>query len=163
MEKTRYRGFRIVAHPYQLHECRQWAADLEIRRGGLAKPFGVGDRFASEAEALRACTGLGRRIIDGRVPGWSVDRLGGPSGGWWPFNRFNGELMRRSLVFGLVVLGLGAFLLFRGASFTSSRDVLNVGDIKVTAEERQSIPPWAGGVVMAIGAGLMIAGARKRA
>lgn len=71
--------------------------------------------------------------------------------------------MRPFIIAGLVLLGLGAFLLVRGGSFTTRRDVLKVGDVKVTANDRQSLPPWVGGVALLAGAGLLVAGARKRA
>jgi hypothetical protein len=71
--------------------------------------------------------------------------------------------MRPLVIAGLVLLGLGVFVLVRGGSFTTRRDVLEVGDVKVTASERQSLPPWVGGVALLAGAGLLVAGARKRA
>jgi hypothetical protein len=71
--------------------------------------------------------------------------------------------MRQFIIAGLVVLALGAFVLLRGASFTSRRDVLKVGDVKVTADEQQTIPPWVGGAAMVAGAALVIAGMRQRA
>ena len=71
--------------------------------------------------------------------------------------------MRPFIVAGIVLLGLGAFLLVRGGTFTSRKDVLKVGDVKITANERQSIPPWVGGVALLVGAGLLVAGARQRA
>jgi len=71
--------------------------------------------------------------------------------------------MRPFIVAGVVLLGLGAFLLVRGGSFTSRKDVLEVGDVKITANERQSIPPWVGGVALLVGAGLLVAGVRQRA
>jgi hypothetical protein len=70
--------------------------------------------------------------------------------------------MRPLVTAGIVILGLGAFVLLRGASFTSRRDVLKVGDVKVTADEQQSIPPWAGALAVATGVGLILAGARQR-
>lgn len=164
METSRYKGYRIVAHPYELHECRRWAADLEIRRAGRVKPVGVASDFASEAEAVTACAGLARRIIDGRVVGCSIDRLAGPWHKAWWLKRFrNGDLMRRMFPVGIVILAVGAWLLYRGVTFTSNRDVLEVGGIKVTAKERRSVPPWAGAAIIAVGAGLIIFGARKRA
>jgi hypothetical protein len=66
------------------------------------------------------------------------------------------------LIAGIVILGLGLFVLLRGASFTSRRDVLKVGDLKVTATEEQSIPPWVGGAAMVAGLALIVTGARKR-
>jgi hypothetical protein len=71
--------------------------------------------------------------------------------------------MRQFIIAGLVVLALGAFVLLRGASFTSRRDVLKVGDVKVTADEQHTIPPWVGGAAMVAGAALIIAGMRQRA
>jgi hypothetical protein len=71
--------------------------------------------------------------------------------------------MRQYFIAGIVILGFGAFVLLRGASFTSRRDVLKVGDVKITADEQQSIPPWVGGVAMAVGAVLIVAGTRNRA
>jgi hypothetical protein len=37
-----------------------------------------------------------------------------------------------------------------------------VGDVKVTATERQSVPPWAGGAAVLVGAALILSGARKK-
>jgi hypothetical protein len=71
--------------------------------------------------------------------------------------------MRQFLIAGIVIFGLGAFVLLRGASFTSHRDVLKVGDLQVSAEERQMIPPWVGGAAMVLGVALIVAGARRRA
>ena len=71
--------------------------------------------------------------------------------------------MRQLVIAGIVVLVLGALVvLFRGLSFSSRHEVLKVGDLKVTATEQQSIPPWVGGAAMVLGVGLIVAGARKR-
>jgi hypothetical protein len=71
--------------------------------------------------------------------------------------------MRQLILAGILILGLGAFLLLRGGSITTRRQVLKVGDVKVTADEQQSIPPWVGGAAMVAGLALIIAGAQKRA
>lgn len=67
-----------------------------------------------------------------------------------------------SLVAGLVLLGLGGFVLLRGANFSTRRDVLEVGDVKLTASESRSIPPWVGGVALVAGLALVVVGAQKR-
>jgi len=71
--------------------------------------------------------------------------------------------MRPLLFAGIVIAVLGAFLLFRGGTFSTRRDVLKVGDVKVTADQQQSAPPWAAGAALVVGAALIVAGARKRA
>ncbi len=70
--------------------------------------------------------------------------------------------MRQLTIVGIVILGLGAFVLLRGASYTSRHDVVKVGDVKVTADEQQTIPPWVGWAAMAGGVALFVAGMRKR-
>jgi len=71
--------------------------------------------------------------------------------------------MRQLILAGILILGLGAFLLLRGGSIATRREVLKVGDVKITADEQQSIPPWAGGLAMLVGVVLILAGAQKRA
>ncbi len=71
--------------------------------------------------------------------------------------------MRPSILAGIVIFGLGAYVLLQGASFTKKHDVLKVGDLKITADERQSIPPWAGAVAMVAGAVLIVSAGRKKA
>lgn len=71
--------------------------------------------------------------------------------------------MRPFIIAGIVLLGLGLVLLVRGGTFTSRRDVLKVGDVKVTANEQQSIPPWAGWVVVTAGLVCVLAGTRQKA
>ena len=71
--------------------------------------------------------------------------------------------MRQLILAGILILGLGAFLLLRGGSIATRREVLKVGDVKITANEQQSIPPWVGGVAMVAGVAVIITGARKRA
>jgi len=161
---SKYKGFKILARPYQLHESKRWTADFEIRRNGRRQPFGLDERYLTEEEAEARCSGLGRRIIDGRVPGWSVEHLRGETRGWSALlHESTGESMRQSLIAGIVLVCLGLFVLLRGASFTSKRDVLEVGEVKITADQKQSIPPWAGGAAVVVGAVLIVAGARKRA
>jgi hypothetical protein len=70
--------------------------------------------------------------------------------------------VRPLIIAGIVILALGAFVLLRGASFTSQRDVLQVGDLEISADEQTSIPPWVGGAAIVLGAGLIVAGVRKR-
>lgn len=70
--------------------------------------------------------------------------------------------MRPILIAGLLLLGLGAVALVLGASFTG-REVYNVGDVTVVANDRQPLRPWVGGVVLLAGAALLVAGVRQRA
>jgi hypothetical protein len=71
--------------------------------------------------------------------------------------------LRPLTIAGIVFVCLGAFVLLSGMSFTSRRNVLDVGDLKITADEQRSVPPWVGGAAVVVGVVLIVAGARKRA
>lgn len=68
---------------------------------------------------------------------------------------------QRSIV-GLVIAAIGAALFLVGGSVPTQQDVLQIGDVKVTATEQRSIPPWVGGGIFVVGLGLFAAGMGKR-
>jgi hypothetical protein len=68
-----------------------------------------------------------------------------------------------SLVAGIALICLGAFVLLRGANVNTRKDVLAVGDVKITANESRSVPPWAGGIAVVAGIVLLVAGIPRRA
>ncbi len=75
MSTTRYRGFEIVTRSYQLAEGERWTLDFVIRRGGRGRSFSLSEDYATQEEAEAQCIAVGRRIIEGRVKGWSVEDL----------------------------------------------------------------------------------------
>ena len=52
--------------------------------------------------------------------------------------------MRPLSLVGIVLLAIGAFLVFRGARYSSKEEVLRVGDVKATVEEKKAVPPGLG-------------------
>lgn len=71
--------------------------------------------------------------------------------------------MRLSVIAGIVLIVAGGFLLWQGGSLTTRRDVLKVGDVRITAEEQHPIQPWAAGLAIAAGIGFIALGARRKA
>ena len=71
--------------------------------------------------------------------------------------------MRPLSLVGIVLLALGAFLLFRGATYKSRDEVLKVGDLKASVEEKHAVPTWVGGVAIVAGIVLLAAGMKRRA
>ena len=71
--------------------------------------------------------------------------------------------MRQSVMLGIALIVVGAVVYLRGGSFTTKREVLKVGDVSVSAEERRSIAPWAAGLVVLAGIALVTTGARRKA
>jgi hypothetical protein len=70
--------------------------------------------------------------------------------------------MRRSVMAGLALIVVGAAIYLRGGIFTK-REVLRVGDVSVSAEERSPIAPWAAGLAVLAGLALVTTGARRKA
>ena len=70
--------------------------------------------------------------------------------------------MRPLSLVGILLLAVGAFIVIRGASFTSKDEVLRVGDLKASVEERHAVPTWVGGAAVVAGLVLLVAGMKRR-
>ena len=71
--------------------------------------------------------------------------------------------MRPQALIGIVLVILGAFILFRGMSYSDRDEVLKVGDVKASVESKKAVPAWAGGVALVAGIVLIAAGMKRRA
>jgi uncharacterized membrane protein len=71
--------------------------------------------------------------------------------------------MRPLTLVGILLLALGAFILFRGMTSKSRDEVLKVGDLKASVEEKHAVPTWAGGLAIIAGVVLIAGGMKKRA
>lgn len=71
--------------------------------------------------------------------------------------------MRGSAMVGLALIVVGGTVFLRGLSAPSNREVLKVGDVTVSAEERTSITPWATGLAVLAGLALVTTGRRRKA
>jgi hypothetical protein len=70
--------------------------------------------------------------------------------------------MKPMVIAGIVIAGLGAYVLVKGLSYGSQSNVLKVGDLQVSAEEQRMVPAWVGGVAVVGGLVLIGAGVGKR-
>jgi drug/metabolite transporter (DMT)-like permease len=71
--------------------------------------------------------------------------------------------MRGSVMLGIALIVVGVVVYLRGGSFTTRREVLKVGDVSVSAEERSPIAPWAAGLAVLAGIALVASGTRRKA
>lgn len=71
--------------------------------------------------------------------------------------------MRPLSMVGILLLALGAFILFRGMSYKSKDEVLKVGDLKASVTEKHAVPTWAGGLAIVAGVVLIAGGMKRRA
>jgi hypothetical protein len=71
--------------------------------------------------------------------------------------------MRPQALIGIILLVIGAFVLFRGMTYKSKDEVLKVGDVKASVEQKHAVPTWAGGVALVAGIVLLAGGMKRRA
>lgn len=71
--------------------------------------------------------------------------------------------MKVATLVGIVLILAGGYFLFTGGSFTTRRDVVDVGPIKISAEEQHPIRPWAAGLAVLGGIALIVVGVRHKA
>ena len=62
---------------------------------------------------------------------------------------------------GVLLVVFGAFVVFKGLTYKSQSDVVKIGELEISAEQRRSIPTWVG-VVGIVGGLLLIAGVGRR-
>ena len=70
--------------------------------------------------------------------------------------------MKPQLIAGILLVVLGAFIVFRGMGYGSEHSVIQVGDMKASVDARRSVPTWVGGVAIVGGVLLIGAGVRRR-
>ncbi|MEO8088834.1 MAG: hypothetical protein ABI703_00900 [Gemmatimonadales bacterium] len=71
--------------------------------------------------------------------------------------------MRPQALIGVVLLVLGAFVIFRGVSYSDRDEVLKVGDLKASVQTKKAVPTWAGGIAIVAGLVLLASGMKRRA
>ena len=70
--------------------------------------------------------------------------------------------MRIRTLFGAILILGGGYILARGLSYTTKEHMLDIGNVHVTADERQPVPTWAGGLVAIAGLVLVVSGSANR-
>lgn len=74
-EPHTYRGFTIIPRTFQVRGTWRWTEDILIRYRSRMRAFSGPKTFETEQAAVRGCHAFGRRIINGRVPGCSLEEL----------------------------------------------------------------------------------------
>ncbi len=70
--------------------------------------------------------------------------------------------MRPLSLLGIVLLALGAFIVFRGLTYKDREEVLDVGGLEASVEQERAIPTWVGGAALVAGVVLLAAGMKRR-
>lgn len=73
-------------------------------------------------------------------------------------------IMKLTTILGIVLIAVGALgLAYGGISFTTQEEVVDVGPIEASVEEKETIPlpPVAGGIAVLAGVGLLLVGRKN--
>jgi hypothetical protein len=64
-------------------------------------------------------------------------------------------------VVGAALIVLGGVILFNGLSVSSNETVFQLGEFKAQVQTEKKLPPWSGGLALAAGVVLVVAGLKK--
>jgi hypothetical protein len=70
-----YKGYSITPRTFQVRGSGRWTLDILIARDRGYRAFSAATTYPTELTATAGCLALGRRIIDGALPDWSVADL----------------------------------------------------------------------------------------
>ena len=71
--------------------------------------------------------------------------------------------MKITQIVGLVLILAGIYVLWQRPSYQTKKDVIEIGDLKASVDQKESIPVWVGAVGIVAGVALLLAGSRKSA
>jgi hypothetical protein len=70
--------------------------------------------------------------------------------------------MKGLQIIGALLIVAGLYVLIQGASYPSDKSLFKVGGVEAKIEEHHAVPPWVGGVGIAVGVVLVVVGIGKR-
>lgn len=70
--------------------------------------------------------------------------------------------MRSALIAGVILTLAGAFVVFKGVSYTREESVIKFGSLEAKMQQKHRVPEWIGGVALGAGLVLVITALRKR-
>lgn len=65
-------------------------------------------------------------------------------------------------IIGIALIVLGVFVLWKRPTYSTRRNVVEIGEFKASVDEQESIPPWWGVAGVGAGVALLLAGGRTR-
>ena len=71
--------------------------------------------------------------------------------------------MKPMQIVGLLLILAGVFVLWKKPTYEKKKNVIEIGDIKASVDEHETVPTWVGAVAIGAGAIMLFAGSRKAA
>ncbi len=70
--------------------------------------------------------------------------------------------MKPLLLVGIVLIGLGAWVVSGRATIRSQQGVLELGEFRATMDQRRPVPAWIGVIAIVAGVGCLLSAGRRR-
>lgn len=64
--------------------------------------------------------------------------------------------MRFFPALGVILIAAGTFLLWKRPSYSTRRDVVEIGEFKASLQQQEGVPLWVGVAVIAVGVGCLL-------
>ena len=68
--------------------------------------------------------------------------------------------MKAGVIIGIILIAAGIYVVAGQGSYSRNREVVKIGGLEASIKESRLIPPWTGGVAIAVGGLLVFAGMR---
>jgi len=69
--------------------------------------------------------------------------------------------MKPMQIIGLILILAGVFVLWKKPTYEKKKNVIEIGDLKASVDEHETVPVWVGAVAIGAGALMLFAGSRK--
>jgi hypothetical protein len=70
--------------------------------------------------------------------------------------------MRALQIVGAILIAGGLYILIKSPTYSSDKSLFKVGQVEAKLQQDHEVPSWVGGVALAAGLVLVVAGVRKR-
>ena len=70
--------------------------------------------------------------------------------------------MRLGVLLGIVLLGLGVWIVWGGGTCKTKKSVVDIGVLKADVREEHQIPRWVGGAVLGAGAAVLVLSLKRK-
>jgi hypothetical protein len=70
--------------------------------------------------------------------------------------------MRALRIVGAILIAGGLYVLIKSPTYSSDKSLFKVGQVEAKLQQDHEVPSWVGGVALAAGIVLVVAGVRKR-
>jgi len=71
-------------------------------------------------------------------------------------------MKKAMIIIGILLLLGGGFILGKGLTYSKKRAGLKIGSFETSFKTRETVPPWAGGIIAAGGLALLISGLTRK-